>query len=584
MSGEGRPRQAAAGTPRRAARTGEKVARIALLAATVTLSVGGAGRAEIRFAPAAERWGLEFRHHHGGSGRLYMVEANGSGVVLFDFDGDGDLDVLMIDGAPLPGYDGPPPGSRLLRNDGGSFVDVTGRAGLAVAAYGTGGVAGDVDGDGDLDLYMAAFGPNLLFDNRGDGSFREVGAERGVDDPAWGASAAFADVEGDGDLDLYVTNYVDFTLDDNKPCGDQKRQLRGYCGPDVYNGLPDRFFRNRGDGLFDDDTAAAGFAGARGAGLGACFGDLDDDGRVDLYVANDLMPNYLFRNRGDGSFEDVSLLSGTAFGDRGKAEAGMGIALDDFDGDGRFDIVVTNYEGETHALYGNRGAGLFTDRRFVANLAEPTLLKLAFGVASGDLDHDGDPDLAVANGHVRDNAEMFNPASSYRQANQIFENLGGGRFAEAADAGLDAVRASRGLALGDLDGDGDLDLVIGNVDDEAEVYENRLPAEAGGWLIVELDLARGNRQGVGARVAVEAGGRRQLREVRTGCSFQSHGALGAHFGVGHAARIDRLTVRLASGRHLAFVDLPARRRVMIAGQGRSRSRPRPRRASSTPVG
>ena len=549
-------------------RVGRRPGRAPRAAGLVLLLAGlaAAAPAEIRFAPAAERWGIDFRHHDGASGRLYMVETNGSGVVLFDFDGDGDLDVFLIDGAVLPGYEGPAPRSRLLRNDGGGFVDVTDRSGIEVPDYGTGGVAGDMDGDGDLDLFVGAFGPNLLFENLGDGRFREVAAERGVADSAWASSAALADVEGDGDLDLYVANYVDFALDDNKPCGDQKRRLRGYCGPDVYRGLADRFYRNLGDGRFRDETEAAGFGGARGAGLGVCFADLDDDGRPDLYVANDLMPNYLFRNRGDGAFEDVSLLSGTAFGDRGRAEAGMGIAVDDFDGDGRLDIVVTNYEGETHALYGNRGAGLFTDRRFVANLAEPTLLQLAFGVASGDLDHDGDPDLAVANGHVRHNAELFNPASSYRQANQIFENLGDGRFAEAA-AGLDAVRASRGLALGDLDGDGDLDLVISNVADLAEVYENRLPAGSGGWLRLDLAPAAGQRHGVGARVEIEAGGRRQLREVRTACSYQSHGFIGAHFGVAGAARVERLTLRLPGGSRLAFADLPAGRRILVAGRG-----------------
>ena len=547
--------------PGEAAASTGLAARLVLLAA---VAGAVAGAAEIRLAPAAERWGIDFRHHDGASGRLYMVETNGSGVVLLDFDGDGDLDVFLIDGAVLPGYQGPAPRSRLFRNDGGAFVDVTERSRIAVPVYGTGGAAGDVDGDGDLDLFVGAFGPNLLFENLGDGSFRETAAERGLADPLWASSAAFADVEGDGDLDLYVSNYVDFSLANNKACGDQRRQLRGYCGPDVYSALPDRFYRNLGDGRFRDETEAAGFAGARGAGLGVCFGDLDDDGRPDLYVANDLMPNYLFRNRGDGGFEDVSLLSGTAFGDRGKAEAGMGIAMDDFDGDGRFDIVVTNYEGETHALYGNRGAGLFSDRRFVANLAEPTLLKLAFGVASGDLDHDGDPDLAVANGHVRHNAELFNPASAYRQANQVFENLGGGRFAEATAAGLDAVRASRGLALGDLDGDGDLDLVISNVDDAVEVYENLLPRGAAGWLAVDLRRV-GNSHGVGARLELETAGRRQVREVRTSCSYQSHGDLGAHFGLAAAAGVDRLELRPPTGPRRAFLDLPAGRRIVVGG-------------------
>jgi len=547
-------------------RATEKAGLILLLAAAGAIAGGVAGLAEIRFEPAATRWGLEFRHRDASSGRLYMVESYGSGVVLFDFDGDGDLDVFMIDGAVLPGYDGPPPRSRLFRNDGGHFIDFTDAAGLEFDAYGTGGVAGDVDGDGDLDLYLNVFGANLLFENQGDGSFREVAGERGVADPAWGSSVAFADVDGDGDLDLYVANYVDAHLDNNKACGDQKRQLRGYCGPDIYNGLGDRFFRNDGGGRFHDDTMAAGFAGADGAGLGVCFGDLDGDGWPDLYVANDLMSNNLFRNRGDGGFEDVSLISGTAFGDRGKAEAGMGIALDDFDGDGRIDIVVTNYEGETHALYGNRGTGLFTDRRFVANLAEPTLLKLAFGVASGDLDHDGDPDLAVANGHVRHNAEMFNATSSYRQPNQVFENLGGGRFGEAVGAGLAAVRSSRGLALGDLDGDGDLDLAINNVNDDAEVYENQRPLDSGAWLMVDLRLAGGNSQGIGARIEVDAVGGRQLREVRTSCSYQSHGAIGAHFGLGAAERVDRLWLRLFGGVRLVFADVPIRRRLLIAGR------------------
>jgi len=532
-----------------------------------------------------------------------MVETDGGGAVIFDYDGDGDPDLFLADGAPLPGYSGETPRSRLFRNDGGGrFVDVTADARLETGAYVSGGVAGDLDGDGDLDLYLTAFGPNLLFENLGDGRFREVGAAAGVDDPLWGSSAALADVDRDGDLDLYVTNYVDFTLDHNIPCGDPERGLRGYCGPDVYDGEPDRFYRNLGPDAgghprFEDATASAGLGGADGAGLAVAFGDLDGDGWQDLYVANDLTPNFLFRNRGveggggeeggtgvegvdvDGwaGFEDLSLLSGTAYGPRGLPEAGMGIALDDLDADGRLDVAVTNYEGETNALYRNRGGLLFDDRRFTSGLAEATLRQLAFGVAAADLDHDGDLDLVFANGHVRENAEAFRSSSRYRQPNQLFENLGvgdgGARFREVAEPGFDHVGASRGLAAGDLDGDGDLDLVFTNVADTVEVYENLLPAGAGSFLLVDLRRPGGlNSHGVGARLELtadgdgdgeEGGTLEAVREVRAGGSYMSHHDLTVHFGVGGAERIGRLTVRWPEGKVQILRHLPVDRRLLI---------------------
>jgi hypothetical protein len=513
----------------------------------------------LHFRRADTAWGLDFHHHSASSGRYYMVETNGGGVVLFDYDDDGDLDVFFADGALLPGYEGPPPRSRLYRNEGGQqFKDVTEQAGIALDVYASGGAAGDVDNDGDLDLYITAFGPNRLFLNRGDGTFQAV--EAGVEDPLWGSSAAFADVDRDGDLDLYVANYVDFRLDHNIRCGDQKRGLRGYCGPDVYNPEPNRLFRNHGEGTFQDATSAAGLGEVRGAGLAVAFGDLDKDGWPDLYVANDLTPNFLFKNKGDGTFEDLSLLSGTAYGPRGTAEAGMGLALGDFDGDGKTDLVVSNYEGETNALYTQRGPLLFTDRRFASGLAEPTLRSLAFGTGAADFDHDGDLDLAFANGHVRENAELFSPLSRYRQANQIFENLGNGRFREATEAGLSHLAPSRGLAHGDLDGDGDLDLVITNVNEAVEVYENLLPPEAGAWIQVILRRSGPNQRGIGARILV-AGDRQQEREIQAGASFMSQHSLTAHFGVAGATSV-MVTIVTPEGMQRTLTRVTTSRRLV----------------------
>ncbi|MGH9361022.1 MAG: CRTAC1 family protein [Thermoanaerobaculia bacterium] len=521
--------------------------------------------AALRFREVSERWGLDFRHHHGGSGRYYFAETNSGGVALFDYDGDGDHDVLFVDGGALPGYSGDRPRTRLFRNDGrGRFVDRTDRSGIAVAAYGMGATAGDADGDGDLDLYITAFGPDRLFRNQGDGSFSDVTALAGLGDPDYSMSAAFADADRDGDLDLYVANYVDFTVENNKVCTAQG--VRGYCSPGAYEGVADRFYLNRGDGTFEEAGQRLGLPPDRGKGMGVVFADLDEDGWPDLYVANDTTPNFLYRSRGRPagapavSFEDVSLVSGTAVSAEGRMEAGMGVDAGDTDGDGRLDLVVTNFAQETNALYRNLDGGLFFDARFVAGIAGPSFPMLGFGVVLADLDEDGDLDLAVANGHVLDRPELSGSTSSYAQRNQLFENLGDGRFREALDTGLDVVRVSRGLAAGDLDGDGDLDLAIVNSNQPAEVYEN---LAAGRRLAVELVGRESNRFGVGARLALEAGGKRQVREARTASSYLSQNALTVHFGL-PAPAVDWLLVRWPSGKAQRFLALPADRRLVVA--------------------
>ncbi|HVS01489.1 MAG TPA: CRTAC1 family protein [Thermoanaerobaculia bacterium] len=525
----------------------------------------GAAAAATWFRDVTAAWGIDFRHRHGGGGDFYMIETMGSGVVILDYDGDGDRDLLFLDSGPLPLDPSARPRHALLRNDGGGrWLDVTARAGLDQAGYAMGVTAGDVDGDGELDLYVTAFGPNLLLRNRGDGSYEEVGAAAGVADPSWGASATLFDADGDGDLDLYVTHYVDFSFADNVVCGDLERGLRSYCHPDVYRGLPDRFFRNRGDGTFDDATAAAGFGQAIGPGLGVVAADLDGDGWTDLYVANDMAANFLFHNRGDGTFEEVALLSGTAFSDLGRPEAGMGIAVGDVDGNGHPDLLVTHLDLQSNALYLNQGGMLFVDGRYEARIAEPSLYKVGFGVDAADFDQDGDLDVVVANGHIIHNVEQFGTGTTFAQRNQLFANRGGGVLREVGSSGLDAVRPSRGLAVGDLDGDGDLDLAINNSDAAAEVYEN-VVARPGRWL--QIDLAGGGGVGAGGIGAVvslaSAAGAPRMREVRTASSYLSQNDLTVHLGLGDAAAAEGVEVRWPDGRRQRFARLPADHRLRL---------------------
>ena len=545
-----------------------------LLGAAVTApSAGG----ELAFREISSFWGTDFRHNAGITGEKFMVETMGGGIVLFDFDSDGDDDAFFVDGGVLPGYRGAAPKSRLLRNDAGPdgprFVDVTELSRIDFDGYGVGGTAADVDGDGDLDLYLTALGHNELYVNQGNGTFRAEGARRGVDDPRWSASAAFGDLDLDGDLDLYVTNYTDFSVANHRFCGlggseegtddAPSKPERGYCHPDMYNGLPDRFYRNDGSGFFRDATAASGLAGPAEAGLGVVIGDIDGDRWPDVYVANDKDPNLLFRNLGRGRFENESLLSGAAYDRTGTAEAGMGVEMADLDGDGRQDLVVTNFALETNAFYGNAGAGVFLDRRFPSGLAQPSLQRLGFGINALDADLDGDLDLFVANGHIQPDAARIGEVGAYKQPNQLYENLGDGRFREHPAAGLNVVRTSRGSAVADLDLDGDLDIVVVNSNQPSETYENQATDR---WLAVDTG-------GVGDLVVLVTKEMAQQRETRTGSSYLSQSTLTAFFGVGTHERTERLTVhRAGAGKALVLLDMPTNHRLRLARDADTASR------------
>jgi hypothetical protein len=516
-----------------------------------------------RFREVAGAWGLGFVHRHGGTGDFYMIETMGSGLAILDFDGDGDEDVFFVDSGGVPGPDYEPPRPRLLRNEGGHRF-VPWETGLALDVYGMGVTAADVEGDGDPDLYVTAFGGNRLFLNDGAGRFREATAAAGLEAATWSSSAAFADADRDGDLDLYVANYVDFAYDDNPVCGDPALGLRSYCHPDVYDGLPDRYFENLGGGRFADATDRAGFGGLAGKGLGVVWNDLDDDGWPDLYVANDMTANFLFRNRGDGTFQEIGVAAGVAYGERGEPEAGMGVDVGDLDGRGGPEVVVTNLDRQTNAVYSFLLPGLATDLRYPSGLAEPSLYDVGFGVALADFDLDADLDVVVANGHIIHNVDLWGRGTTYEQRNQVFENLGEGRFVELEASGLDVVRASRGLATGDLDGDGDLEVLVANSNGLAEAYEN-VGAE-GGWLAVDLAGRGVNTAAIGARLEIAAGVRRQWREVRTASSYLSQNALTAHFGLGPAAVAD-LEVRWPSGRRQRLLGPPASRRLRVVEPG-----------------
>lgn len=539
-------------------------------ACSVFLSLG-AGASETAFREVSGSWKLEFTHRHGGSGERYMMETMVGGVVLFDFDGDADNDVLFVDGGELPGYEGPPPQTRLFRNDGGLFVDWTAASGVDFSGYGCGAAAADVDNDGDVDLYVTSYRQDALYLNRGDGRFERASVE-GLPE-RWTSSAAFADADGDGNLDLYVAGYVEHDLEDREFCGNREKGIRGYCHPDVYPGSGDFLFRGDGRGGFVDVTESAGLSGSAEAGLGVLFVDLDDDGDADVYVANDLDPNLLFLNRGDGTFEDVSLLSGTALGDRGKAEAGMGVLAADLDGDLSSDVFVTNFALETNALYRNLGEGLFTDARFPSRLAEPSHAMLGFGTAAIDVDHDSDLDVVVANGHILDNpGEVGSATNRYEMPNQLFVNDGRGVFAESDSSGLSEIRASRGLAVGDLDLDGDQDLVIVASNARAEVYENQWGARRAAFLRAQLRGRKSNAQGIGARLTIRRTtlGRdvESRSHVVTGSSYLSQNETVVHFGLGDA-RAASLEVRWPSGRLQRFEGLPAGVSIVVAEPPRS---------------
>ncbi len=559
------------------------------LALAVALCAGWAARAQILFSDATAASGLDFVHFNGMTGDLYFSEMMGPGAALLDYDRDGDLDLYMVQGAMLdpaqPPQEAlfPPRGEpidRLYRNDlvagadGGlapRFVDVTSAAGLRETGYGMGVASGDVDNDGWPDLYVLDHGPNRLLRNRGDGTFEDVTERAGVGDRHWGVSASFVDYDRDGWLDLYVANYVDYSLATHKACF-SPLGLKDYCGPTAFEPQPDVLYRNRGDGTFANVTATAGISAVVHGALGVVAFDANGDAWPDLYVANDQVPNTLWINQGDGTFRDDALLSGTAVSAAGQPEASMGVVAGDLDGDGDEDLFMSHITREGNTIYLNDGAGLFEEAKSESGLSVPSWPFTGFGLAMSDFDRDGWLDFFVANGAVNHQEELVARGDPLplAQTSSVYRNLGGGRWAsvtESAGEALNAAAVGRGLAGGDLDLDGDEDLVLGNNNGPARLLRNDSEAQ-GGWLGVAALLSPAGRDALGAQLRLEAAGHAPLRRrTATDGSYASASAPLAMFGLGPRQGPLDLRVEWPSGSVGLWKGLPADRRIAVVLPG-----------------
>ncbi len=511
----------------------------------------GAAAVPTAFAPefvdGAGRPGSFSRSSTARPSEHHMPETTAGGVGVLDYDGDGRLDIYVTQAGHFPDAKGTT-GDRLFRNKGdGTFEDATESSGLAAFAkgYGHGVTVGDVDNDGHPDLFITRFRSYGLYRNRGDGTFEDATARYGLGgDRDWPTSAAFGDLDGDGDLDLYVCHYCAWDAEHPKLCEDKALKRYSYCAPQYVPPRPDHLFRNDG-GRFVDVTEAAGIVDKDGRGLGVLIVDLDGDGKLDIYVANDQSANFLFLNRGGMRFEEVGGPAGVASSGDGTYQASMGIACGDVDGDGRPDLAVTNFYNEYTTLYQNRGGGIFTDATSAFGVAGPTKHRLGFGVALVDVNNDGRLDLATANGHVDD----FRPALPYQMPAQLLLGVGGGRMVDAtagAGAPWQVPRVARGLAAGDLDNDGRVDLLILSHDVPLAYFHNR--TNGGAWLTLGLEATAGHRDAIGARVTVTAGGRRQTAWRVGGGSFQSASDSRLHFGLGGAPAVESVEVAWPSGR------------------------------------
>lgn len=517
--------------------------------------------AAIQFEDVTDDWGINFSHVSGNSPEKHFPAANGSGVAMFDFDNDGRLDLYFLTARPLPFQAGSPgPANRLFRNAvPGQFEDVSTPAGLDLALFCHGVVDGDLDNDGFTDLVLTTYGGTLLLRNYGDGTFGRF--ESFVDD-RWGSSAAVADFDEDGCLDIYVTHYGIWSIETNQHCGDSERQIRTFCSPKRITPAVHALYRNLGDSNFHDITQQAGIARDDGRGQGVVAADIDLDGHVDLYVANDLNPNFLFLGYGDGSFRDQTELSGAALNRDGLAQAGMGVDAGDVDRDGLPDLYVTNFRHEYNALYLNLGSAAFLDKSHGLGVAGDSMDEVGWGTRLVDLDNDGWLDIFVTNGHVDDNIAQLDPNASYAELPKVWRNFGG-RFryvGGSAGSYFKHGHVGRGAAFGDLDNDGRIDIAVNHVDSAPVVLRNTSAADPNNptpWVRFVLTGRTSSRDAIGARVVLsgEEMPEKMIRQRTSGASYLSAHDPRVLVGVGKVDRIAEATIHWPSGRSTTLLDL-----------------------------
>jgi hypothetical protein len=516
------------------------------------------------FEEVAETRGLDFTHRSGHETRYLLPEIMGGGAALLDMENDGDLDILMVQSGRLAASSGTPAGHRLYRNRGdGSFEDVSAEHGIAaVSGYGMGVATGDYDNDGDVDVYITGFGSNVLLQNDGRGRFADVTRAAGVAASGWSTSATFADLDADGHLDLFVTRYLDWATDRERECFSLTGQI-DYCAPRNYDApTTDVLFRNNGNGTFTDVSRPAGLGMAVGNGLGVVADDVNGDGRLDLFVANDAAPNHLWLNHGNWRFEETAMLAGVAIDQDGAPKAGMGVHAADVDGDGDNDLIVMNLDTESDSFYRNEGR-FFVDATTGVGLRVVSRRFTRFGVALLDFDNDGRLDLYEANGRVGLQAETFG-ADPYAEPNLLFRGLASGAFEEVTPRGgtvAPHIATSRAAAFGDIDNDGGLDIVVANRDAGPHLLRNVAPGR-GHWLLLRV-LERAGQDAIGARLMIDAGGRQIRRDVRTGYSYLAANDPRVHVGLGTVTSVDAVTVTWPDGAQERFGPFDADRIVEL---------------------
>ncbi|HLK21428.1 MAG TPA: CRTAC1 family protein [Bryobacteraceae bacterium] len=535
----------------------------AIIFAASCAAAGLESVAPIRFEDVASKSGIDFVLHNSPTPEKHMIETMAGGIAVFDFDGDGRPDIFFTNGAALPSLEKTSPQywNRLYHNEGDmKFRDVTKEAGVAGEGYSMGAAAADYDNDGRADLFVAGVNRNFLYHNLGNGRFEDVTAKAGIRSGEWAVAAGWFDYDNDGLLDLWVVHYANWSVGssaDRRFCGDAAREVRIYCHPKYFDGLASSLYRNRGDGTFEDVSEKAGIASFRGRGMSLAFADYDHDGFPDVFVTNDNMPNFLFHNTGKGTFEEVALVSGVALRGDGKPVASMGTDFRDYDNDGWPDISVVALAGETFPLFRNHGKGSFDDSTYASHLGTLSVHHSGWGTAFFDFNNDGWKDLFTTNSHVNDLVEQFEPAI-YKEPNTVFANLGNGTFGDAPNSGLTEVKAHRGSAFADFDGDGKIDVIVSSLEGPPELWHNVSP-EPNHWIDLKLTGARSNRDGIGARIRIG----NQHNDMTSAVSYASSSLIPVHFGLGKVSVVDKIEIIWPSGKQQTLENVKADRVVQV---------------------